>query len=80
MVFENGTKVKITQIQKKDFDWFDNEFEKLSALVNGKEGVITSHLPALPEYDEREAYMIKIDLGYITKNLELEQDEFDILK
>lgn len=72
MIHPKGTKIRVTEIQRKDFEWFDNEFEEMSARVNGKEGKILNHLEAIPEFNEREAYMVSVN----GEEFEIEEDEF----
>lgn len=76
----NGTKVRVTEILEKDFDFLDGEFEELSQMLNGREGIVVKHLPAQPEYGEREAYMIRFDIPYDIKEYELETDEFEVVE
>lgn len=73
MAYQVGDKIRVTQLQKKDFEWFDNDFEEMSAKVNEKEGVITSHMEATPEFSERETYMVTV----AGESLELEEDEME---
>ena len=72
MIHPIGTKIRITEIQKKDFEWHDDEFEKMSARVNGKVGKILAHNEAIPEYGERESYMVMVN----GEEIEIEYDEF----
>lgn len=76
MTYENGTKIVVTKILKKDYLWFDDYFEVLSKKVNGKEGVIIKHSPEDVQHSEREAYRarIKTDDGF--EDIEIELDEF----
>lgn len=78
-MIENGTRIKVTTILEKDFDFLDGEFEELSEMLNGREGIIVKHLPAQPEYGEREAYSIRFDILGESKEYELEMDEFEVL-
>lgn len=77
MILEKGTKVKITKISEKDYDFLDGEFKKLSNLVNGQEGVILSHNETSPEFGERESYQVLVTCRDGSKReLEIELDEF----
>lgn len=75
----NGTKVRVTEILEKDFDFLDGEFEELSQILNGREGIVVKHLPAQPEYGEREAYSIRFEIPNEIKEYELEVEEFEVL-
>ena len=74
-----GTNVRVTEILEKDFDFLDGEFEELSELLNGREGTIVKHLPAQPEYGEREAYSIRFEIPDEIKEYELEAEEFEVV-
>jgi hypothetical protein len=79
LVYPKGTKIRITEINKKDFFWGDGEFEKLSKLLNGKEAFIRNYNNAIPEFDERESYQVIVDLNGDEKEFEIELDEFIVL-
>lgn len=77
MILENGTRVQITKISEKDYDFLDGEFEQLSNLVNEQEGVILYHNEASPEFGERESYQVLVTCKDGSKReLEIELDEF----
>lgn len=80
MPLRKGTMIKITKIQEKDYDWFDNQFEELSQLCNGQKGIILSHNKESLEYNERESYQVLTNCkDGSEKELEIELDEFEIL-
>ena len=73
MAYQVGDKIRVTEIQKKDFEWYDDDFAEMSAKVNGKEGTITSCMEAIPEFGERKAYMVDV----AGESIELEEDEME---
>jgi hypothetical protein len=79
LVYPKGTKIRITEINKKDYSWDDVEFENFSSLMNGKEGIIQSHNKAIPKFDERESYQVIMELNGEEKEFEIEIDEFIVL-
>jgi hypothetical protein len=79
MKHQPGTKIQITEIKKRDYIWIDNEFEYISLLLNGKEGTIKEYLPACGKYDEREAYLVSIEVKDEKMKYEIEEDEFKII-
>ena len=79
MKHQPGTKIQITKIKKRDYIWIDNEFEYISLLLNGKEGTIKEHLHASEKYDEREAYLVSMEIKNEKIEYEIEEDEFIII-
>jgi hypothetical protein len=79
MKHQPGTKIQITEIKKRDYIWIDNEFDYISLLLNGKKGAIIEYLPASEKYDEREAYLVSIEVKDEKMKYELEEDEFTII-
>ena len=79
MIHQPGTNIEITKIKKRDYIWIDNEFEYISLLLNGKKGTIKSYLPASEKYNEREAYLVKLEIKNELIEYEIEEDEFDLL-
>lgn len=77
MIYKKGTKIKLTKLQKKDYDWLDGQFEELSELCNGQEATILSHNEASPRFGERESYQVLVKCKNGTEQeLEIELDEF----
>lgn len=80
IVLEKGSKVRITTLLKKDFNFTEEEFDTLSSLVNGQEGIVLSHNKELEEFGERESYQILVNCqDGVERNLEIELDEFIII-
>lgn len=72
MSHPSGTKIRVTEIQRKDFEWYDNDFEEMSGRVNGKEGELLTFNKAIPEFGERESYIALVN----GEKIEIESDEF----
>lgn len=75
MFYTNGSLIRITSIQRKDYFWPDNSFEELAAKVNGKEGVILWFNSPSDVFDERVSYQVRV-AGI---EIEVEPDEFQSL-
>lgn len=76
MIYVQGTKIKINEIQKKDYVWLDGEFEFISKIANGNEGIIISHNKSNTEYGERETYQVLVN----GEEFEIELDEFVLIE
>lgn len=80
MPYIAGTRIRVTELQRKDFSWPKGAFEELSGRVNGAEGILMSYNKEMPEYGERASYMARI---YTSdgehSDIEIEEDEFVLI-
>lgn len=80
MAYTTGTEIRITCIQKRDYNWEFEEFEKTSALLNGCKGKILEYWQPASDFCETDSYYVEVETTEGKTEYELEEDEFEIIE